>query len=41
MKQRPSTLLGINVDSNDEKKNGADSIRLSHEFDSNVTDESE
>jgi hypothetical protein len=38
---RISTVLGSKIDSSDESKNAADSIRVKSEFDSNVIDESE
>jgi hypothetical protein len=38
---RISTLLGINMDSSDDRKNEHDSIRVKREFDSNMIDESE
>jgi hypothetical protein len=38
---RISTLLGIKIDSSDEDENAPDSIRVRHEFDSNVIDESD
>jgi hypothetical protein len=38
---RISTLLGIMIDSSDEKENAYDSIRVKCEFDSNVIDEND
>jgi hypothetical protein len=38
---RISTFLGIKIDSSDEDENASDSIRVKHEFDSNVIDESD
>jgi hypothetical protein len=38
---RISTLRGIQIDRSDEFENAHDSIRIKHEFDSNVIDESD
>jgi hypothetical protein len=38
---RISTLRGIKIDSSDEYENASDSIRVKHEFGSNVIDESD
>jgi hypothetical protein len=35
---RISTLLGIKIDSSDENENTSDSIRIKHEFNSNIID---
>jgi hypothetical protein len=36
-----SIFLGIKIDSSDENENAFESIRVKHEFDSNVIDESD
>jgi hypothetical protein len=36
-----STFLGIKIDGSDESSNASDSIRVEHEFHSNVIDESD
>jgi hypothetical protein len=38
---RSSPFLGIKIDWSDEHENTSDSIRVKHEFDSNVIDESD
>jgi hypothetical protein len=38
---RISTLFGIMIDESDDSENASDSIRVKHEFDSNVIDESD
>jgi hypothetical protein len=38
---RISTFLGIKIDSSDENENASDSIRIKHEFDSNVIDDND